>query len=307
MKRHIVTLSLLVLTAPLFAQEAPASAASERGTVVATVNGEVITKARLDQLWSRIGEKSRRQYEASGGGKRGFLDNYIRKRLVLQKAVKGGFDQQPAVQAELEAAKEAALFDAYVREVIAASVVTETDIRAFYDVNREQFTIPETAKVRVLTVSTEERSAVDARELIGGVMSQLNAQRAAILGSGGGTPEVAERFAAAARLYSDAPSAERGGDLGWIGRGALAGRLGEAAFLMKPGSISGMLEADGGLHLIMVEDRREGAIQPYDSARAGIREYLLATNTGKVVEKLNALTGELAASADVMIFADEIE
>ena len=48
------------------------------------------------------------------GGKGAFLENYIRKRLMLQEAFKTGFDKKPEVVATLESARESALFDRYV-------------------------------------------------------------------------------------------------------------------------------------------------------------------------------------------------
>ena len=91
----------LLLTAALVAALPLAAQPSTNSLIVATVNGEAITQAKLDQLWNRLSEKMKKQYEKSGGGKAGFLDNFIREPLLRQQAVAKGFDKKPDVQAEL--------------------------------------------------------------------------------------------------------------------------------------------------------------------------------------------------------------
>ncbi len=173
MKRYLVSLALSVLAAvSLSAQQAaPAAPATPAANVVATVNGEPVTAAELDRLWNRMGAKMRAQYEQGGGnGKMRFLENYVGKRLLLQLAAQSDFEKSPAVQAELEAAKEAALFDLYVRDVVATQIVTEAAIRKYYDEHSADFIRPEQARVRLIFIGTDKRSVEEARTLIGDVM-----------------------------------------------------------------------------------------------------------------------------------------
>ncbi len=57
-------------------------------------------------------------------------------------------------------------------------------------------------------------------------------------------------FAAIARESSEDGSAQRGGDLGWLGRGRLAPAFEEAAFAMAVGSTSEPVESEFGFHII---------------------------------------------------------
>ncbi|KDQ18193.1 hypothetical protein BOTBODRAFT_155329 [Botryobasidium botryosum FD-172 SS1] len=61
----------------------------------------------------------------------------------------------------------------------------------------------------------------------------------------------AEKFAELATLHSDCSSHSRGGDLGFFTRGQMQKPFEEAAFALKVGQISPMVETDSGVHLIL--------------------------------------------------------
>ncbi len=61
-------------------------------------------------------------------------------------------------------------------------------------------------------------------------------------------------FAALAKKYSEDGSAERGGDLGSVGRGLFAPPFEAAAFALKPGETSAVVETDFGFHVIQRVD-----------------------------------------------------
>lgn len=57
-------------------------------------------------------------------------------------------------------------------------------------------------------------------------------------------------FEALAKERSDCSSFKRGGDLGWFGRGEMQPSFENAAFALKIGEVSGIVESDSGVHLI---------------------------------------------------------
>jgi NIMA-interacting peptidyl-prolyl cis-trans isomerase 1 len=59
------------------------------------------------------------------------------------------------------------------------------------------------------------------------------------------------KFAALAKVHSDCSSARAGGDLGPFGRGAMQKPFEDAAFSLKVGEISGVVDTDSGVHIIL--------------------------------------------------------
>lgn len=308
MKRCLISLALAVVcAASLSAQQAaPATAqpAAPAAKVVATVNGESISAAELDRVWNRMGAKLRAQYEQGGNGKMRFLENYVGKKLLLQLAEQSDFQKSPAVQAELEAAREAALFDLYVRDVVATQVVPDSTVRKYYDDHPADFVRPEQAMVRIIFIGKDKHSVEDARTLMGEVMKEIYGVKA---GSANDPKAIAQAFAAAANRNSEHPSAAVGGDLGWVDRKALDPKIANAVFSMKSNTVSGILETDAGMYLVLVEDQQPASTEPFESVRAAIREYLFGANVQKVMEAVNRTTNELRASSKVTLYPENVK
>ena len=93
-----------------------------------------------------------------------------------------------------------------------------------------------------------------------------------------------ENFSTFARMYSEDPgSASKGGDIGFTSRGELYAPFETAAYALKPGEISSVVETEAGFHIIkMIERRGEDIhvahilIKPKPSAEALVeaKQYL---------------------------------
>jgi len=67
-------------------------------------------------------------------------------------------------------------------------------------------------------------------------------------------------FTSLARQFSEAASAARGGDLGWIQEGQLPEELDAALAKMRPGSLSPPVRSLSGFHLLLLRDERQSSL-----------------------------------------------
>lgn len=307
MKRMIIAAVALV-AAVATAQEAtqPKTAADPQQLVVATINGETVTRAKLDSLYNAMPVPMRAQYEKAGG-KMAFLDNYVAKRLLIQEAMKSGFDKKPQTQAALEAARDSALFDKYVHDTVAEPLVSDADARKYYDEHKDEFATPEMIKVRHIVISWNRRPKPEAFELIKKVALEI---RAGAPSTRDKSPSVARilmsHFSEAARRYSEDGVASVGGELGWVSKGSLDPKFEEAAFSMPANTMSGIVESQFGYHLIFVEDKKPAGTQPFSEAKPDIREFLLAQKAADVMGSVKRLTNELRSHSKIALYPENV-
>ncbi|NOV23943.1 peptidylprolyl isomerase [Cupriavidus necator] len=180
-----------------------------------------------------------------------------------------------------------------------------TALKAYYDSHQQAFSVPEQAQVEYLVLSGEALAASQAvtpEELKSYYESNLarfrvDEQRRAshILISAPKEAPAAQRqaakdkatrlledlrkhpetFADVARKNSQDPgSAEKGGDLGFMGRGALVKPFEDAMYALKEGQISDVVETDFGYHIIKLTGTKPAETRPLDAVRTELEAEL---------------------------------
>jgi parvulin-like peptidyl-prolyl isomerase len=79
-------------------------------------------------------------------------------------------------------------------------------------------------------------------------------------------------FAKLAKEFSDCPSAPRGGDLGYFGRGRMVPEFEKAAFALKVGQVSDVVKTESGYHIIRADARRNEVPKDYEKNKASYRD-----------------------------------
>ncbi|MFC1537167.1 peptidylprolyl isomerase, partial [Pseudomonadota bacterium] len=84
-----------------------------------------------------------------------------------------------------------------------------------------------------------------------------------------------EEFVTRAKEISQGPSAQRGGDLGWFGRGQMVAEFEAVAFTLAPGETSDVVESSFGLHIIRVIAKRHIDPNAFEAHRDQIQQLLI--------------------------------
>lgn len=170
--------------------------------------------------------------------------------------------------------------------------IEEAQIKAHYDAHQADYRVPERVRVEYLVLSaealarqdppTEEeiKAAYEARASQFRVDEQRRASHILVK-----TKEEAEkilqelkknpgRLAEFAKKHSQDPgSAEKGGDLGWFGRGMMVKPFEEAAFKLAQDEMQ-VVESEFGFHVLRVTGIQAAKARPYEEVRKELAEEL---------------------------------
>ena len=170
--------------------------------------------------------------------------------------------------------------------------VEESDILAFYEAHKADFTMEEQRNARHILVQLAP-DASDAE--VASARKKAEDLRARVAKG--------EDFSAVARASSDdIGSRADGGSTGLFGRGVMAPEFETAVFGMKVGEISDLVRTDFGFHIITVTEIKPEDMKPYVDARGEVEQRLRK-------EKAEELYFELAErfSDSVYEFPDSLE
>lgn len=272
---------------------------AKEDVMVVSVNDKVIAVSDVDRATDILLVQYRDQIppdraaEARTALRKQAVENLISQRLLLGEAERQGIQPEPQrVDAryadvsgrfpspeEFQAAvtsmgmskeefrdeivqdlKIEALLEGELKET---KKVTDQDVSAFYRDHPESFRSAEQVRASHIllrvdaTAPTEERS--QKRLELAGLKGQL---------------EKGSDFAQLAGEYSDCPSKARGGDLGYFERGKMVKPFEDAAFDLKVGEVSEIVETPFGYHLIKVTDHQDPKTAPYEEVKGQIENFL---------------------------------
>ncbi len=159
-----------------------------------------------------------------------------------------------------EEIKDMLIIQEFMEEEIGEIEVSEEEARQFFDQHRRQFEEQNEVHARHILLEADEDADIPAAE---DELEDLK-ERA----------DAGEDFGDLAREYSEGPSAPRGGDLGYFGRQDMVEPFAAEAFDMVPGEVRGPVETQFGLHLIKVEDVREGEEVSFEDVREEVVQQL---------------------------------
>ena len=174
--------------------------------------------------------------------------------------------------------------------------VPEEDLRRYYQENISRYTVAEERRVSHILIKVDKDKPAAERE-------KAKARADALLAEVRKNPA---SFAEVARKNSeDTGSAAQGGDLDFFGRGAMVKPFEDAAFAMKVGEISNVVETDFGYHVLLLTATRGGDKKSFASVRpeieAEVRKSLAQKRYAEAAEQFTNAVYEQSDSLQPVI------
>lgn len=161
--------------------------------------------------------------------------------------------------------------------------VTPSDLQGYYRDHQDEFRVPEQVSVSHILVKTpapgqdgkvDDNALKAAKQKAENILNQVR--------NGG-------NFAPLAKKNSDDPgSAEQGGSLGWINRGQMVPEFEKAAFSLKKGETSGLVQSSYGFHIIRMDDRHEARLKALNEVKAEFEPLVRQQKAQGAIESLTA-------------------
>ncbi|MGB2552511.1 peptidylprolyl isomerase [Campylobacter sp. MOP51] len=241
----------------LFGALSLAAAVSLNAAVYATVDGMNIEDKDVAITLGAMPGVHLQQLPADT--QRKVIDETISRKLLAKEAKKSGVEKEAQFKEALEEAKDAIMLDIWMKKIYDDIKVSEADIKAFYDKNKEQFSTPAQAKAKHILVADEKA----ANEIIG----QLKNLK--------GDALVAKFMELAKSKSIDQGSGSNGGELGWFGQSQMVKPFADAAFALKKGEITTKpVQSQFGYHVILKEDSKVAGAVPLNEAKGQIEAGL---------------------------------
>ena len=185
------------------------------------------------------------------------LDDVSKTIKSTEAELKTYYDQHKANYANSVPEKRQVKYAVIDSARVASQVqVTPADLQSYYRDHQDQYRVPEQVNVRHILIKTplpgpdgkvDDNAVKAAKTKADAVLKQVQ--------SGGNFAELAKKNS------DDTVSAEKGGDLGWINRGQTVPEFEKAAFSLKKGETSGLIQSSYGFHIIQLIDKHDAHVK----------------------------------------------
>lgn len=310
-------LVVLALSSTVAVAAEPAAAAPHQAVppAIAKVNGREIGAAEYEQALLAL---VRQRYyhrappeQEMGAVRREVANALVDLVLVAQEAKKRGIEADAAQvdrdleriearyrrmpgwesmreaqlarwRADLEERSRAESLERRVRADVASG---EAQVRAFYERNPSLFTEPEQVRVSVIVLRVDPGAGKVARDKAREEAAAIRSRLAR-----------GADFAELAKVHSGDASADKGGDMGFVHRGALPEAVQAVLDKLADGELSQPLDVLEGIAIVRVGERRGASLRSFESVSARARELYRRSASD---EAWRAFVAGLRAGADV--------
>jgi peptidyl-prolyl cis-trans isomerase C len=242
------------------------------------------------------------QQQAQGPQRDELKKQFGEFKVIAERARKEGLDRDDVTRLQMLLDRSQTLAGGYLSDLQknADKLVTDADVEQYYKDHPSDF---DEVRVRHILISTQPKEPSE-DESDAGNKDKKPAEKTKALTKEEARKKAAdllaragkgEDFAKLAKENSDDPgSKDKGGEYDFFGRGRMVPEFEKAAFALKPGEISDLVETQFGFHIIKLEERRSAASANDPKVHQQIVDKLKQ-------EKLEAKIDEITAHTDVVV------
>lgn len=230
---------------------------SNNENVIATVGDRDITEPEFQAYleFKRIPQQDQQRVDRA-------LDDYIQRAALAEAVERSGQLDQNLVEAEVEAFRRQLLISRHFENHLRDSVDDQA-VQNYYANNAEQYESESIHAAHIL-IRVDTRMSEAEREAKRTIAQEAYSR----LRSG-------EEFSEVAKEYSeDKVSAEKGGDLSWVRRGAVDPEFSKRLFDLESGEVSEPFLTPFGFHIVKMIDGPQTVKRPLESVSGDIRYQL---------------------------------
>jgi len=264
--------------------------------IIARVNAEIITQRAYEQEQEKLRQQLAQQYSGAEleaqfkEQSKNLLRDLIDQSLMVQKAKDLDINIETDVvkqlddirkrnnlatleELETDVEKQGLNYEDFkdqirrnllMREVIGREVgsriqLSREDARKYYEAHKKEFESPGMVRLGQILVSTEKRKPEEAEKRANDAFAELKA---------------GQRFADIAKKYSDGPSAEQGGDVGFMKEGSLAPDVAAVVAKLDLNEFSNPMQTKYGYIILKILERYSSGIPKFEEVEQRVNEVL---------------------------------
>ncbi len=209
------------------------------------------------------------------------VNTFINDKLTKQQRKQARNQMKKQGEKLEDRAAEALLIQKYIQDNIGEIKVSSSEMRDYFEKNKNKFSQPEQVKARHILVNMKERKEAEAKKRAEEIKARL---------------EQGSDFCGQATEYSDGPSAKSCGELGYFSRDRMAKPFSQVAFALEKGEISDPVKTQYGYHVIEKLDHRKAKPAKFSEVKNQVKKQL---KRQKEQEKSKKLIDKLIAEADI--------
>lgn len=216
----------------------------------------IVTDSEIQEVYSRQNEKIAVKYVKISS------DQFVDKVKIDDTALKAWFETvKENYKTEPQLKLQSLLF---TYDSVASKIAIDPGkIEAYYQENLETYRTPEQRHARHILLKAADTDSAERHQ-----EQSQKAEEVRKLAENGGD------FSALAQQYSEGPTKDSGGDLGFFSAGQMVPEFDAAVFAMQPGEISQVIKTQFGYHIILLQEIKPPETKSLEAATTEITAAL---------------------------------